>query len=71
MSRNTEIGTASGRSTAAIALELRMVDQSFESLFIAQMKTLGYNVAQVIGMDTFLALCINMCLYIRHDIYSL
>ena len=71
VSRNAEIGTASGRSTTAIALELRIVDQSFESLFIAQMKTLGYNVAQVVGMDTCLALCINMCLCIRHDSHSL
>ena len=55
-----------------IALKLWIVDQGSESLIIAQMETLGYYVAQVIGMNPRLALCIvYLCLYIRHGRYSL
>ena len=54
-----------------IALELRFIDQSSESLFVAQMETLGDYVAQVIGMNPSLALRIDLCLYIRHGCYSL
>jgi hypothetical protein len=54
-----------------VALELWLIDQGSESLFITQMETLGYYVAQVIGMNPRLALCIDLCLYIRHGRYSL
>ena len=54
-----------------IALKLWIVDQGFESLFIAQMETLGYYVTQMIGMNSRPTLFIHLCLYIRHDRYSL
>jgi hypothetical protein len=62
-SRNAEIVIASGRSTAVITLELRIVDQFLESLFVTEVETLGYYITQVIGMEPCIACCIvYLCL---------
>ena len=72
MSRDAEIGAASGCPPAAITLEFRLIDQGFELLLITNMESLGYHIAQVIGMHSCVALCIvNLCLGIQHDSYSL
>jgi len=71
VSRDAKIGAASGRSAAMIALEFRLFDKSLEFLLITDMESLGYHVAQVIGMHPCVALCMmSLCLYIRHDCYS-
>lgn len=72
MSRNAEILAAFGGPPTPIAFEFRLIDQGLEFLLITDMESLGYHVAQVISMHPCVALCImSLCLYIRHDSYSL
>ena len=72
MSRDAKIVAASGRSATAFALEFRFIDQGLVPLLITKVETLGYDVAQVIRMDSGVALCIvYLCLHIRHDRTSL
>jgi hypothetical protein len=55
-----------------MALEFRFIDQDFVILLVTDMESLGYYVAQVIGMYPSVALCIvSLCLYGCHNRYSL
>ena len=51
MNRNAEIGVTLGCAAAAVALILGVFEKSLVLLFIAEMKTLGYEIAQVLAMQ--------------------
>lgn len=72
MSRGTEVGIISGGTAAVIAPEFWVIEQGLVPLLVTEMKTLGNDVAQVLGMRLCVALCIiKRCLYSHHDKYSL
>jgi hypothetical protein len=49
-SRLTKIIFAIGRTATVLTFELRVFDQSLVLLLVTKMKTLGYNVAQVLAV---------------------
>lgn len=49
-SRLTKIVFAIGHTAAVLAFELRVFDQGFVLLLVSKVKTLGYNVAEVLAV---------------------
>jgi hypothetical protein len=69
--RNAQIIAASGCPPAALTLEFRIGNQGFVSLLISEMKALGYDIAQMVGVLPLVALCIvNLCFYRHHNKHS-